>query len=66
MTKVKTQKSELPIASQSSQVENYIMWLRTELRRVNYGKVGLVFTVHDDKVVRVNQTKDISCKAGEQ
>lgn len=61
MTQVK--KQTIPFASQSNGIENFIMWLKDETRNVHYGEVGLTFIVHNDQVVRVNQIKNISCKA---
>ena len=65
MSKVKT-KDNLPIASGSNQIENFIMWLRTGVRDIGYGKVGLELTVHNDQVVRVEKTMIESCKAADK
>ena len=62
MPKVTT--PELPIASGDNQIESYMTWLKAELEKVHYGEVGLTFFVHQDQIVRVNQTKSVSCKAG--
>ena len=58
------QKTEsVPFMTQSSQIENFIMWLRNETQGMNYGEVGLTFVVRDNQVVRVNKTTNIMSKA---
>ena len=60
----KATKQEIPFASQSSGIESFISWLKNEVKDMHYGEVGLTLTIHNDQVVRVNQIKNISCKAG--
>lgn len=64
MQTAKIPEPTLPIASQSNQIESFMSWLKVELSDMQYGEVGLQFTVHHGDVVRVNQIKNISCKAG--
>jgi hypothetical protein len=40
-----------PISTQSAAVKEMFSWLQENLDTIGYGEVGLVFTVHDGKVV---------------
>jgi hypothetical protein len=44
------------IATSSAEVDNLLGWLRGELVKTQYGKVGLVFTVHEGKIVAIEKT----------
>lgn len=42
-------------ASQSTVVRSLVDWLNKNLDEINYGEVGLVFTVHDGKPTFVDK-----------
>lgn len=50
------------ISTSSSEVDNLLQWLRDELQRTQYGKVGLLFTVHEGKIVALEKTVSIRGK----
>ncbi len=51
----------MTIATSSSEVDELLTWLRGELMHTQYGKVGLMFTLHQGRIVAVERT--ISVKA---
>lgn len=49
-------------ATTSDCVEDLLAWLRGELAEMDYGEVGLTFTVHDGGVVKWRQIKQVTGK----
>ena len=50
------------IATSANEVSDLIEWLRGELRRTEYGKVGLVFTIHQGQITGIERTTSIHGK----
>ena len=46
------------IATTSSVVNEYIESMKEILKEKDYGKVGIVFTVHDNRVVGVQEIRE--------
>lgn len=51
-----------PLATSSNEVDDLIVWLRDELTRTQYGKVGLVFTLHQGQITGIERTTSIHGK----
>ena len=51
-----------PITTTSSVVDDYISSLKNDLKNKQYGKVGIVFTVHESKIVNVQEIKETKYK----
>ena len=51
-----------PLATSSNEVDDLIQWLRSELTHTQYGKVGLVFTLHQGQVTGIERTMSIHGK----
>ena len=47
-----------PIATTSAAVDRYIDEMRDELKKTDFGKVGIVFTVCDNQVTYVREIKE--------
>ena len=60
----KTEKNMLPVASGSSLLETYYLWLKHAVKEMKYGEVGIHFTIHSGMVVSVekNATEKICTK----
>ncbi len=50
----------LPIASGDSSMTTMYDWLRDAVERVEYGRVGIEFTIHQSLVTRVQKTVVLS------
>jgi len=46
------------VATSSSTVSDYIFQMKQDLYQADYGKIGIVFTVHDGQVTYVQQIKE--------
>jgi len=51
-----------PIATSSNEVDDLLGWLRQELTRTQYGKVGLCFTIHQGQITGIERTTSIHGK----
>lgn len=51
-----------PISTSGNEIDDLIEWLREELRRTQYGKVGLLFTVHQNQITGIERTTSIHGK----
>lgn len=51
-----------PIATSAAEVSDLIDWLRNELERTQFGKVGLVFTMHQGQITGIERTTSIHGK----
>jgi hypothetical protein len=51
-----------PLPTSSSEVEDLLVWLRGELEHTAYGKVGLVFTLHQGEITGIERTTSIHGK----
>ena len=47
-----------PIATTSATVNEYIEHMKKDLSKTDYGKVGIVFTIHDSQVCYVQEIKE--------
>ena len=56
----KRSSSILPIASHSTSMQAMYEWLQYTVENVEYGKVGIEFTLHQSMVTRVQKTVVIS------
>ncbi len=54
------------IATTSSVVNDYIEAMKQVLTSKDYGKVGIVFTVHDGHVVGVQEIRETKWISGEK
>ncbi len=50
----------LPTASHSHMAETLYDWLKNEVEKVDYGKVGIEFTIHQSQITRVQKTVVLS------
>ena len=46
----------------STEIESLFSWLRAEVQIVKYGKVGLVFTMHEGQIVAIEKTTSVRGK----
>ena len=46
------------VATTSATIEEYIEEMRKNLHECDYGRIGLVFTVHENKVTYVREIKE--------
>lgn len=53
------------MATTSAAVDDLVEWLKGNLRTLNYGEIGLSFTVHDGKVSRHRKILEVIEKPGE-
>ena len=51
-----------PIATSSQEIDDLITWLKEELNHTAYGKVGLIFTLHQGQVTGIERTTSIHGK----
>jgi hypothetical protein len=51
-----------PLATSANEVSDLIEWLRRELDNTQYGKVGLVFTLHQGEITGIERTTSIHGK----
>ena len=47
-----------PIATTSQSVNDYIDKMKDNLRGLDFGKVGIVFTVHENQVVGIQEIRE--------
>lgn len=52
----------MSISSTSAAIENELEKLRVSLTEVGYGEVGLVFVLHEGRVVRVRRIVTTNCR----
>ena len=50
----------LPLASHSHMAQTLYDWLQNEVEKIEYGKVGLEFTIHQSQITRVQKTVVLS------
>ena len=50
------------IVTSGTEIEKLINWLKEEVKVVPYGKVGLVFTLHQGIVVAIEKTTSVRGK----
>ncbi len=50
----------LPSASHSHMAQTLYDWLRDEVEKVEYGRVGLEFTIHQSTITKVQKTVVLS------
>lgn len=50
------------IPTSGSEIDRLIDWLKTEVRAVPYGKVGLLFTLHQGQIVAIEKTTSVRGK----
>ncbi len=48
----------LPEATTSAAIEEYITEMKDNLQKCDFGKIGIVFTVHENKVTYVREIKE--------
>jgi len=46
------------VATMSTTVDDYIYQMKQALYQTDYGKIGIIFTVHDEQVTYVQQIKE--------
>jgi len=51
-----------PLPTSSNEVDDLLVWLRHELEHTAYGKVGLVFTLHQGAITGIERTTSIHGK----
>jgi hypothetical protein len=51
-----------PLPTSSNEVDDLLAWLRGELGHTQYGKVGLVFTLHQGQITGIERTTSIHGK----
>lgn len=51
-----------PIPTSSNEVDELMVWLKRELENTQYGKVGLVFTMHQGHITGIERTTSIHGK----
>ncbi len=50
----------LPSASHSHMAETFYNWLRDEVEKLDYGRVGIEFTLHQSQITKVQKTVVLS------
>ena len=50
----------LPAASHSHMAQTLYDWLQNEVENVDYGKVGIEFTIHQSQITRIQKTVVLS------
>jgi hypothetical protein len=48
---------QFPTTTANSVIAGWIEKLISEMREINYGEVGLVFRIHDSRIVSIEQIK---------
>ena len=48
----------LPEATTSAAIEEYITEMKERLKNCDYGKIGLIFSVHENQVVYIREIRE--------